>query len=192
MAGEYHFTHPQIANLTGLSTQRVGKLASKLSSVLEAYRVRGKSNVCLYNQDGFKIWEQIAQMEKRGIGPKSMEEKLRKVPGKADNSGRDSIDAPVLELHAQRRFYQGLDAGEELERRHHEKEETLYQTVIARENKRIQELKESHRRELDTKEQLIKTLQDQVSDQKERIQKLDVLLIEGAKKRTLWQRIKGR
>lgn len=190
MAGEYYLTHPEIARSVGLSSQRVSKLGSKLSSILEMYRTRGKSNQCLYDSNGMKVWEHIARMEKQGIGPQAIEERLRKVLGIVGQSGK-AVPHEV-ELEAQKRFYQGIDTGEELERRHHDKEETLYQTVIAREHKRIQDLKESHRRELDTKEQLIKTLRDQVSDQKHRIERLDVLLIEGAKKRSLWQRVTGK
>ena len=81
MAHGYFYTHGDLASTTGLGEQRVGKLAAKLSGVLDAYRIRGDKNKCLYDSSGLKVWEEIARMDKQGLGPKNIEENLRKLFG---------------------------------------------------------------------------------------------------------------
>ena len=89
----YIYTHADIAAHTSLSSQRVGKLAVKLSGLLNAYRESGINNKYLYDSSGLKVWEEIARLSKNGLGPQSIEGKLRKLFGKQIEERKQSSDA---------------------------------------------------------------------------------------------------
>lgn len=173
MLTNYYYTHANIASHTGLTTKRVGRLASDLASVLDTYRISGDKNKYLYNTSGLKVWEQIYKMTESGIGPKAIEENLRKLIGIQGNSVKQQ-SSPNAEyqakketiFHDQEKFYQDLGVGERLEREHQNNEKSLYQTLWEQENKRIEDLKEAHRRELQAKDETIEILKDTVESQK--------------------------
>ena len=177
----YHITHENISEITGLELDYVRRKSSAFARALNKYRVSGHKGTKLYNQDGLRVWEYIAQLYRQGKAPAEIRESLTSTFESLETSETTRKE----EIHVVEKIHDAVEVGERLEKEHHQGEKSLYKTLWQQENKRIEDLKEAHKRELDAKNETIGILMDQVN-------KKDTLLLTTSKKTSLWDRVKGK
>ncbi len=177
----YHITHENISEITGLELDYVRRKSSTFARALNKYRISGHKGTKLYNQDGLKVWEYIAQLYRQGKAPAEIRVSL--------TSTFESLETLETtqeeELHAAEIFSVGAGKKEKQGRGLSQDNSSFYQALWQQENKRIEDLKEAHKRELGAKDETIGILMDQVN-------KKDTLLLTTSKKTSLWDRIRGK
>lgn len=76
MTGTYLYETQDIARRTGVDVNRIRHLATKLSDILDPYRMRGMSGVYQYDSGGLALWDRIIQLSNEGYGPQAIHKNL--------------------------------------------------------------------------------------------------------------------
>ena len=77
----HHHTKEAIHEATALPIRFINHASSRLSDLLEPYRIRSDKGKLLYNNDGLRIWDVIAQHKRKGENIKQIREAVTTITG---------------------------------------------------------------------------------------------------------------
>lgn len=95
----HHYDHQKIANALGIDLNKVRQMGTNYGEIFTPYKVSGDKGVLLYDHSGFLVWEQIVQMQQRGLTPKTIKKHLRKT-FKSEDQNQQNTENLVDPLRA--------------------------------------------------------------------------------------------
>jgi len=125
-----------IETRTGLSRAFINKCNRRLATTLSRFRIKGDKNKLLYDDDGLRMWDVIKQEKEKGSSVPQIQKALEQIIQPTEQPEQSSIQTTTTEADNQQNG-EGRGASVDL-------------TGLL-----VSTLKDSHLRELETKDQMI-------------------------------------